>query len=104
MIRLSRESNQMSNPAPLHDVLESKDTIERLLGNMFSSESPSDVVVVNGISVLLTILRDRWVLFGVSRQLWWALFGVVVESKNGFFFYTQCANDRIWNDSDHGHV
>ena len=31
---------------------------------MFSSESPSDVVVINGISVLLTLLRERWAWCG----------------------------------------
>ncbi len=61
MIRLSRESYQLANPAPLHEALENKQIIERLLQNMFSSETPSDVVIINGISVLLTILRERWV-------------------------------------------
>ena len=63
MIRLSRECFQLSKPAPLHDTLESKEIAQRLLRNMFSSETPSDVVVINGISVLLTMLRDRWALF-----------------------------------------
>ena len=65
MIRISRETYQLSNPAPLHDVLESKETIQRLLENMFSTEAPSDVVVINGIAVLLTILRERWAPFRV---------------------------------------
>ena len=34
--------------------------MKRLLENMFSSESPSDVVIVNGISVLLTALERRY--------------------------------------------
>lgn len=59
MIRLSRECHQLSRPAPLHQILESKETIERLLRNMFQSETPPDVVIVNGISVLLTVLKDN---------------------------------------------
>ena len=34
--------------------------MKRLLANMFSSEHPSDVVIVNGISVLLTALERRY--------------------------------------------
>ena len=34
--------------------------MKRLLANMFSSEQPSDVVIVNGISVLLTALERRY--------------------------------------------
>lgn len=74
MICISRKSFQLSNPAPLHDLLESKPIVERLLLNMFSSENPSDVVVINGISVLLTLLRERWVQCGVVG---WALFRTV---------------------------
>ena len=59
MIRLSRECFQLAKPAPLHEILESKEIVQRLLRNIFSSESPSDVVVVNGISVLLTMLREK---------------------------------------------
>ena len=62
MIRISREAYQVSNPTPLHEVLESREVIDRLLRNMFSSETPSDVVVINGVSVLLTILRDMCVV------------------------------------------
>ena len=40
----------------------SEETMKRLLANMFSSEHPSDVVIVNGISVLLTALERRYVL------------------------------------------
>lgn len=59
MIRVSRECYQLAKPAPLHEILESKEIVERLLKNIFSAESPSDVVIVNGITVLLTMLRDR---------------------------------------------
>lgn len=80
MVRLSRECFQLSKPAPLYEILESKEIVERLLKNMFSSELPTDVVVVNGISVLLTILRDRWAPF---RNFYgWALIGIVP-----FFLY-----------------
>lgn len=51
----------MSDPTPLHTVLEGKDMIERLLNNVFTSESPSNVLVVSGVSILLVILRDKWV-------------------------------------------
>ena len=34
--------------------------MKRLLANMFSSDHPSDVVIVNGISVLLTALERRY--------------------------------------------
>lgn len=60
MIRLSREAyQQMSDPTPLDAVLEGKDMIQRLLGNIFASEVPSNVLVVSGISVLLVILREK---------------------------------------------
>ncbi|XP_064396518.1 serine/threonine-protein phosphatase 6 regulatory subunit 3-like isoform X2 [Halichondria panicea] len=59
MFVLSRESYQKANPAPLLDTLESEETLQRLLDNMFSSETPKDVVIVNGISVLLTALEKR---------------------------------------------
>ncbi len=71
MIRLSRENTQDSyqsssdpnqqqtDSAPLHAKLESKDTIERLLNNVFSSENPSNGLVISGLSVLLVILTDK---------------------------------------------
>ena len=33
--------------------------MKRLLDNMFSSEIPSDVVIVSGVSVLLTAIERR---------------------------------------------
>ena len=37
----------------------SEEIMQRLLDNMFSSESPSDSVIINGIAVILTILEKR---------------------------------------------
>ena len=40
-------------------VLCSDVTIKRLLENMFCTDTPSDVVIVSGVSVLLTAIERR---------------------------------------------
>jgi hypothetical protein len=60
MLRVSRESLvQMVGPTPLLGTLESDVTIKRLLENMFCTDTPSDVVIVSGVSVLLTAIERR---------------------------------------------
>jgi hypothetical protein len=59
MIRISRESAQMAGPTPLLETLESDMTMKKLLENMFCSDTPSDVVIVGGVSVLLTAIERR---------------------------------------------
>uniref|UniRef100_A0A665VIK8 Protein phosphatase 6, regulatory subunit 2b n=1 Tax=Echeneis naucrates TaxID=173247 RepID=A0A665VIK8_ECHNA len=62
IIRLSRDqANQLqeiSQPDPLLTVLESQESVEQLLQNMFSGER-SESCIVNGIQVLLTLLEIR---------------------------------------------
>ncbi|XP_030645702.1 serine/threonine-protein phosphatase 6 regulatory subunit 2 [Chanos chanos] len=63
IIRLSRDqTNQMpleiSQPDPLLALLESQDTVDSLLRNMFEGEK-SEVCIVNGTQVLLTLLETR---------------------------------------------
>lgn len=35
-------------------------TMKRLLENMFCSDTPSDVVIISGVSVLLTMIEKRF--------------------------------------------
>ncbi|XP_041651625.1 serine/threonine-protein phosphatase 6 regulatory subunit 2 isoform X1 [Cheilinus undulatus] len=62
IIRLSRDqANQLqeiSQPDPLLTVLESQESVEQLLQNMFSGER-TESCIVNGIQVLLTLLEIR---------------------------------------------
>ncbi|XP_033888024.3 serine/threonine-protein phosphatase 6 regulatory subunit 2a isoform X2 [Acipenser ruthenus] len=62
IIRLSRDqATQMQDttePDPLLTVLESQDTVEQLLKNMFK-EDKSENCLVNGTQVLLTLLETR---------------------------------------------
>ena len=51
---LSSPSPFSPSPLPLGEEI-----MQRLLDNMFSSETPSDSVIVNGIAVILTILEKR---------------------------------------------
>ncbi|XP_019861189.1 PREDICTED: serine/threonine-protein phosphatase 6 regulatory subunit 3-like [Amphimedon queenslandica] len=59
ILRISRESAQMSGPGPLLKTLENEETIKRLLDNMFSVDDPPDWVIINGTYVLLTALEKR---------------------------------------------
>uniref|UniRef100_A0A674N5X5 Protein phosphatase 6 regulatory subunit 2 n=1 Tax=Takifugu rubripes TaxID=31033 RepID=A0A674N5X5_TAKRU len=62
IIRLSRDQanqlQELSQPDPLLAVLESQESVEQLLQNMFSREG-TDSCIVNGIQVLLTLLEIR---------------------------------------------
>ena len=56
-------SNTHFTPPP-----SSEEIMQRLLDNMFSSESPSDVVIVHGIAVILTILEKRYMYGCLSKR------------------------------------
>lgn len=62
IIRLSRDQanqlQELSQPDPLLAVLESQESVEQLLQNMFSTEG-TDSCIVSGIQVLLTLLEIR---------------------------------------------
>uniref|UniRef100_H3CMQ7 Protein phosphatase 6 regulatory subunit 2 n=1 Tax=Tetraodon nigroviridis TaxID=99883 RepID=H3CMQ7_TETNG len=62
IIRLSRDQanqlQELSQPDPLLAVLESQESVEQLLQNMYSAEG-TDGCIVSGIQVLLTLLEIR---------------------------------------------
>ena len=59
VVRVGRESYQMAIPSPIVVKLEEQDSIERLLTNMLDTEEKSDVVIVSGISFLLSLIEPR---------------------------------------------
>ena len=62
IVRIGREWHQMALPSPIIARLEEKDTVERLLRNMLDTPEQSDMVIVSGISVLLSLMETRrWV-------------------------------------------
>lgn len=81
----------MANPAPLHEVLESRETVQRLLNNMFSVEAPSDVVVVNGIAVLLNMLRERCVCVWGGAGLVGSIWNVLKCDLVNWQFFLNCS-------------
>ena len=59
VVRVGRESYQMAIPSPIVIKLEEQDSIERLLINMLDTEDKSDIVIVSGISFLLSLIEPR---------------------------------------------
>eukprot|EP00731_Ephydatia_muelleri_P029817 Em0021g340a len=60
MIRVSRETAQiLPVAAPLLQKLESGEIVQAMLNNMFSAETGVDTCIINGVSVLLTVLEKR---------------------------------------------
>lgn len=59
VVRIGRESFQMATPSPIVGKLEDQESINQLLINMFDVEDGSDLVMVSGISFLLSLIEPR---------------------------------------------